>query len=623
MATCNIVDSNVSKIAKLFPSCVTQVIEDGKSKIVVDFDMLRQELSQSEIEGTTERYAFTWPNKRKAVLIANAPTTKTLRPARSESVNFDSTKNIYIEGDNLEVLKCLRETYLGKVKMIYIDPPYNTGNDFVYMDDYCVSTEDYLKQSEQVDTEGNRLQSNLETNGRFHTDWLNMIYPRIKIARDFLRDDGVLIISIDDHEIDNVKKICNEIFGESNFIATFPWRKRTAKSDVPFGISQDYEWIVLYAKTKSFEASIVGKERRYFETEDYPGRPWRIHDMTKQTTASERPNSFFTMIDPKSKKEYPANPDSVWRITKETFDDYYSQGRIVFPDDYEFLNISKPQLRYWKEEDEKKAGDKFGRVAVSTHLPKEVGMSKEGTKELVDIFQSKIFSFPKPSSLIKFFVSILNDKDAIILDFFSGSGTTAQAVMEMNAEDGGQRRFILVQIPEPVGDEKEANKAGYKNICEIGKERIRRCAIQALQKSQNSTLDIGYRVFKLDDSNMTPVYYRPNDVMQGDLLQHADNVKRDRTSEDLLFQVMLSLGATPDSRIERTVIAGKEIFNVSDGYLLACFEQNINNEVIEAIAKKHPVYFILRDSCFTNDSVADNFEQIFKTYAPETICKVI
>ena len=485
MHSMNKIDENISKIAALFPNCVTEA-KDENGEIVhkIDFDMLKQELSSTLVEGREERYQFTWPDKKQAILTANAPINKTLRPRREESVNFDETENLYIEGDNLEVLKLLQETYLGKIKMIYIDPPYNTGNDFVYNDDFSQDADDYMSNSGQTDEDGNRLVANTESNGRFHTDWLNMIYPRLKLARDLLSDDGIIFISIDDNEVENLKKVCDEIFNEMNFVATFPWRKRTAKSDVPFGVSQDFEWIVSYAKSNLFKGGIVGNERKYYETDDFPNKPWRFHDMTTQRTALERPNSNFTMINPKNGKEYPVNPQAVWRITKDGFSDYYKANRIIFPGDYDFLNISKPVLRYWKEDDMIKAGSDFGKIAVSTKFPEEIGMSQDGTREINEYFGGKVFGYPKPISLVKYLLKSATNEDSIILDFFSGSATTAHAVMQLNAEDGGNRKFIMVQLPEPCDEKSEAFKSGYKNICEIGKERIRRAGQQILKTCQ-------------------------------------------------------------------------------------------------------------------------------------------
>lgn len=623
MQTLDGVQDNIDKIAALFPNCITERKDaEGKVTLAIDFDKLRQELSSEIVEGREERYQFTWPDKKKAILLANSPINATLRPCREESVDFDNTQNLYIEGDNLDVLKCLKETYLGKVKMIYIDPPYNTGNDFVYEDDFAESTSEYLANSGQYDEQGNRLVTNSESNGRFHTDWLNMMYPRLKVARDLLTDDGVIFISIDDNEVENLQKVCDEIFGENCFVATFPWRKRTSKSDVPFGISQDYEWGLCYAKSVSFKAGIEGKERKYFETEDFPNRPWRIHDLTKQTTASERPNSYFTIVNPKNGESYPANPNRTWAITEDTFNLYYNVDRIVFPDDYDFLKITKPVLRYWKEDDIKKAGDDFGKVAVSTKFPDDIGMSQDGTKDVTSIFDGKIFSFPKPVSLIKFYLDIINEKDCIVLDFFSGSATTAHAVLNRNIQDGGNRRFIMVQIPESTDEKSEAFKAGYKNICEIGKERIRRAAKKIQKDNPTAKFDSGFRVLKLDSSNMLDVYYAPSEYRQEILFAKTENVKSGRTSEDLLFQVMLELGATLDSKIEQIEIEGKTIYNVATNYLVACFDNEIDDSVVTAIAKMQPQYAVFRDSSMADDSTATNFEQIFKTYSPNTVTKV-
>ena len=656
MQSSNGVEDNITKIAQLFPDCVTETVDkrSGQPKHLIDFEKLKQNLSDSVMSERAERYQFTWPDKSKAILLANSPINATLRPCREDSVDFDNTQNLYIEGDNLDVLKCLKETYLHKVKMIYIDPPYNTGNDFVYEDNFAQSSEEYLANSGLFDEQGNRMFTNAESNGRFHTDWLNMIYPRLKVARDLLTNDGVIFISIDDNEVENLKKICDELFGEYNFVATFPWRKRTAKSDVPFGISQDYEWVVVYAKTNSFIASIEGKERKYFTTPDFPNKPWRIHDMTTQRTALERPNCFFTIINPKTGEKYEANPNRVWANNEETFLQYYKDNRIVFPGDYDFLKISKPVLRYWKEEDIAKAGESFGRIAVTTKLEENIGMSQDGTKEITNLFKGKVFSYPKPSSLIKFYLSIIHNKECLVLDFFSGSSTTAHAVMQLNAEDGGKRKFIMVQLPEltytaktekykddeeekehyviddttghpAVAKDSDARKAGYYNVCEIGKERIRRAGKKIKEESPLTTqdLDTGFRVLKLDSTNMQDIYYSPKDISQADLFSQVDNVKPDRTGEDLLFQVMLELGATLDSKIETTTVAGKTIYNVAEGYLVACFDPDVTDDVVKSIAQMQPAYAVLRDTSMKDDSTATNFEQIFKTYSPDTVTKIL
>ena len=630
MQSLDVIGSNIKKIQQLFPNCVTERLgKDGKPELAIDFEKLQAELSNEIIGEGEERYQFTWPDKRAANRLANTPTTMTLRPCREESVDFDHTQNLYIEGDNLDVLKVLRETYLGKVKMIYIDPPYNTGNDFVYNDDFAQSRGEFEETSGLFDEEGNQtidpMQRNTESNGRFHTDWLNMLYPRLKVARDLLSDDGVIFISIDDNEVENLMKICDEIFGEMNFVAQIPWRKRTAKSDVPFGISQDYEFIICYARSNKFYASIAGGERKYYETPDYPGKPWRVHDLTTQRTASERPNSYFTMVNPKTDEKYPANQLRTWAVTYDTFDEYYNQGRIIFPGDYDFLNISRPAFRYWKEDDMKKAGEDFGRIAVSTKLPDIIGMSQDGTKEVTNLFDGKIFSFPKPSSLIKFFLEIINSKDSLVLDFFSGSSTTAHAVMQLNAEDGGNRKFIMVQLPEKTDEKSEAYKAGYKNICEIGKERIRRADQKIKEENKDKEgiekLDTGFRVLKLDSSNMEEVYYTPQEFTMQSLF--TENVKADRTGEDLLFQVMLDLGIDLSAKIETRQIAGKTVHLVDENYLVACFDRDVTEATITEIAKLHPVYFVMRDASAANDNVIDNFEQLFEAYSKDTVRKIL
>lgn len=635
MHTPNLADENFKKLAALFPNAVTETVnENGEVVRAIDKDVLMQEISTTVVEGREERYQFTWPDKKKAMLAANAPISATLRPIKADSVGKDGTpggwdgENLYIEGDNLDVLKLLRETYLGKVKMIYIDPPYNTGNDFVYEDDFAEDTDSYMGRSGQYDEQGNQLVQNTDSNGRFHTDWLNMIYPRLRVAKDLLSEDGVIFISIDDNEQDNLLKICNEVFGESNYVATFPWRKRTAKSDVPFGVSQDYEWILCYAKSNLFVARVTGTERQYFVTQDFPNKPWRIHDLTTQRTAFERPNSDFVMINPKNGDEYPANPLRTWAVTKETFDLYYAQGKIVFPGDYDFLKISKPAFRYWKEDDEKRAGASFGMMPASTKLPDDIGMSLDGTKEITSIFNGKVFSYPKTEKLIRYLIDMSTKgfNDATILDFFSGSATTAHAVMQLNAEDGGHRKFIMVQLPEQTDEKSEAYKAGYKNICEIGKERIRRAA-KKIREDAGLTLtqdfDGGFRCLRLDSSNMQDVYYTPDATQQDFLAFTTDNIKPDRTPEDLLFQVMLELGVLPSSAIVETEIGGKKVFDVADGFLLACFDKGVTTETVTAIAKKQPYYAVFRDASMADDSTATNFDQIFETYSPSTVRKVL
>lgn len=619
--TSDITTENIEKIAALFPNCITEMRgEDGQVKHGINFEMLRQMLSPDVVDGD-ECYEFTWVGKKASIVEANKPIRKTLRPCVEESKNWDTTENLYIEGDNLEVLKLLQEAYLSKVKMIYIDPPYNTGNDFIYADDFMRSQEEENEQMGMYDKDENRLFKNTDTNGRFHSDWCSMMYSRLTLARNLLTDDGAIFVSIDDNEVDNLKKICDEIFGIINFVATFPWRKRTAKSDVPFGISQDYEWVICYAKTANFAARITGTERKYFETPDYPGRPWRIHDLTTQRTASERPNSNFVMVNPKTGDKYPANPLRTWAVTRETFMQYYSEGKIVFPGDYDFLRINKPAFRYWKEDDIKKAGDMFGLMPVSTNLPDNIGMSLDGTKEITSIFEGKIFSYPKTISLLKFFVEICTkiDTDSIILDFFSGSATTAHAVMQLNAEDGGHRKFIMVQLPELCDEKSEAYKAGYKNICEIGKERIRRAGekIKADNPLTTQDLDVGFRVLKLDDSNMKDVYYAAGDYTQDTLAGMVSNIKEDRTDLDLLFGCLLDWGLPLSLPYTSEQIDGCTVHIYNDGDLIACFDENIPESVVKEIAKRKPLRAVFRDAGFADSPAKINVFEIFKLYMPE------
>ncbi len=625
MESIDMTEQNIEKIGALFPNCITEMKDaDGKPKKAINFELLRQMLSGDVIEGD-EAYEFTWVGKKAAIVEANKPIRKTLRPCKEESVNWDSTENLYIEGDNLEVLKLLQESYLGKVKMIYIDPPYNTGHDFVYPDSFIMDNEDYNEGTGYFDEDGNVNYSreNSSTAGKYHSDWCSMMYSRLMLARNLLSDDGAIFLSIDDNERDNLEKICAEAFGTENYVATFPWRKRTAKSDVPFGVSQDYEWVICFAKSSLFLASIGGKERTYYETDDFPGKAWRVHDLTKQTTASERPNSFFTIVNPQNGATYPANPNRTWAITEETFEKYYAENRIVFPGDYAFLRIAKPVLRYWKEDDMAKAGEKFGRVAVSTKFPENIGMSQDGTKEVTSLFDRKAFSFPKPVSLIKFLSEIHTSDEDIILDFFSGSATTAHAVMQLNAEDGGHRKFIMIQLPEPCDEKSEAYKAGYSNICEIGKERIRRAAKKIAEEHPDAKFDGGFRVLKLDDTNMKDVYYAPADYQQNLLDQLESNIKEDRTDLDLLFGCLLEWGLPLSLPYQSEDIDGCTVHNYNDGDLIACFDENIPDSVMKTIAKRQPLRVVFRDSSFAGSPAKINVTQIFKELAPDTSVKVL
>ena len=525
------------------------------------------------------------------------------------------------------MLKLLQESYLGKVKMIYIDPPYNTGHDFVYPDSFIMDNEDYNEGTGYFDEDGNVNYSreNSSTAGKYHSDWCSMMYSRLMLARNLLSDDGAIFLSIDDNERDNLEKICAEAFGTENYVATFPWRKRTAKSDVPFGVSQDYEWVICFAKSSLFYARVEGTERQYYETPDFPGRPWRVHDLTTQRTASERPNSNFVMVNPKNGNEYPANPLRTWAVTKETFGQYYSEGKIVFPGDYDFLRISKPAFRYWKEDDKKKAGDSFGMMPASTKLPDDIGMSLDGTKEITNMFGGKVFSYPKTINLIKHFIDMSTKgcPDGVVLDFFSGSATTAHAVMQLNAEDGGHRKFIMVQLPEPCDEKSEAYKAGYSNICEIGKERIRRAAKKIAEEHPNAKFDGGFRALKLDETNMKDVYYAPADYEQNVLDLLESNIREERTDLDLLFGCLLEWGLPLSLPYQSEDIEGCTVHNYNDGDLIACFDENIPDSVINTIAKRQPLRAVFRDSSFAGSPAKINVTQIFKELAPDTSVKVL
>ena len=612
----NIMEENLAAMQQLFP----EAFEEGK----IDFDVLRQLLGDY-VDDEEERYSFRWNGKGKALRLSQMPSTGTLRPCKEESKDWNTTENLYIEGDNLEVLKLLQKSYHGKVKMIYIDPPYNTGKDFVYKDDFRDNVANYKRITGQVDDEGNwkiANKENRDSSGRFHTDWLNMMYPRLRLARNLLSDDGVIFISIDDNEQDNLKKICDEVFGEGNFVASFPWRKRTAKSDVPFGVSQDYEQILCYVKSSLFVASVEGNSRRYYTTEDFLDRPWRIHDLSKQTTASERPNSFFTIVNPKTGKVYPANPNAVWRITKDSYPQYLEEQRIVFPGDYDFLRITKPVLRYWQEDDIKKDGENFGRKPVSTHFPKNIGMSQNGTKELTKLLGAKVFNFPKPKDLIQFLIRSSMKKNSIVLDFFSGSATTAHAVMNLNAEDGGNRRFILVQLPETTPVDSEARKAGYKNICEIGKERIRRAGEKIKAECEDAeraaSLDIGFKMFKLDSSNLQKWQPQPEDL-QGALQESMDNFLPGRTELDVVYEIALKLGLDLSYEVEEREVDGQTVYVIGAGALMICLASPISTETAEALLKLHEEYapetwqVVFRDTGFLSDQEKTNIKETLKS----------
>lgn len=619
MQSSNGVEDNITKIAQLFPDCVTETVDEksGQPKHLIDFEKLKQNLSDSVMSERAERYQFTWPDKSKAILLANSPINATLRPCREDSVDFDNTQNLYIEGDNLDVLKCLKETYLHKVKMIYIDPPYNTGNDFVYEDDFAQSSEEYLANSGQFDEQGNRMFTNAESNGRFHTDWLNMIYPRLKVARDLLTDDGVIFISIDDNEVENLRKVCDEVFGEQNFIATLIWERAFApKNDAKF-ISSSHDYIVMCAKRiENFKIGrlerIQEANARYSNPDNDPRGVWTSGDMLVKTYNK---SCDYPITTPSGKIVNPV-PGRCWRFSEESFLEKVKDNRIWFGPEGNGVPRVKRFLSELKFE---------GMAPTSILFHKEVGHSQEGSKEVTALFGDKgVFDGPKPVRLLQRLLTLANlDDNSIILDFFSGSASTAHAVMKMNAEKQKHCPFIMVQLPEHISEKKK--EQGYKTVCEIGKERIRRAGKKIKEESPLTTqdLDTGFRVLKLDSTNMQDIYYSPKDISQADLFSQVDNVKPDRTGEDLLFQVMLELGATLDSKIETTTVAGKTIYNVAEGYLVACFDPDVTDEVVKAIAQMLPAYAVLRDTSMKDDSTATDFEQIFKTYSPDTVTKIL
>ena len=608
--------SNIEIIAKFFPSCITETKDSsGNIKRAVDFDKLKAELADNVAANTTERYQFTWPDKLKASHLANTPTTSTLRPCRAESEDFDHTQNLYIEGDNLEVLKVLRHTYAGKVKMIYIDPPYNTGNDFVYEDDFAIDANEYQLRSGQKDESGQRLVANKESNGRFHTDWLNMIYPRLKLARELLSDDGVIFISIDDNEVDNLKKVCSELFGANNFIAQVIWERTYAPINLKKHFSTSHDYILVYGKNKD-SCICNGLKRseeanaRYSNPDNDPRGNWKSSDLSVGPAVL---SNIYSIKTPSGRKVTPPSGYS-WRVSLSKFNDMVKDNRIWFG----INGNSTPSIKRFLSE------VKNGITPMTIWKYEDVGHSQQATQQLTDIFDGiKIFNYPKPISLIQRCLELYSNKDDLIIDFFSGSATTAHAVMKLNATDNGKRKFIMVQLPEEVPVDSEAFKAGYKNICEIAKERIRRAgaAIKKEMGELTCTVDTGFRVLKLDSSNMEDTFYKSQEYTQASLFE--DNIKSDRTSEDLLFQAMLETGALLSETIEVSEFNNKQIFNVANGYLIACFDQDLDLDTITYISKLNPVYFLCRDASLLSDSVADNIDQVFKAYSPDTICKVL
>ncbi len=665
MHTPDLAEINFIKLAELFPNAVTETInEDGEVVRAIDADVLRQEISVDVVEGSQERYQFTWPDKKKSVVLANQPIAKTLRLNREKSVGKDgtsgsiNTENIYIEGDNLDALKLLQETYLGKVKMIYIDPPYNTGSDYIYEDDFSIEAGLYKENSGQLDEEGNQLVQNLESNGRFHTDWLNMLYPRLRLAKDLLSDDGVVFISIDNCEFENLTKICNEIFGAGNFVDCITWNTRVPKNDNK-GLGNIHQYILVYVKNKKTNRQFTMQKdglddvfelleklkkqgvpipeaekelKKFYNKKGYDRgitlynalddnyQPWGKINMSWPNSDTFGPT--YDVLHPAT--HLPTKvPDRGWRWNKETFDSHLDYEHTIKRHDGSYVC---GDIWFAEDENTQPSSIKYLRDVSKMLLRTIISLKSDGGVELENLFGGKsFFSNPKPTALIELLVDSMEEQDAIFLDFFSGSATTAHAIMHLNALDGGHRKFIMVQLPEATDDNSEAKKAGFDTICEVGEERIRLAGKLIKEESPltNNDLDIGFRVFCVDTTNMEDVYYHPSDYKQGQLQLFANNIKADRTAEDLLFQVMLDLGILLSSDIEETDIAGKKVFSVADGYLIACFDSNITEDTVKAIAQKKPFYAVFRDSGMASDSVMTNFDQIFETYSPKTQRKVL
>lgn len=599
---------NIDKIGAMFPNCITETMgEDGKMKKAINFDLLRQMLSSDVIEGD-EAYEFTWVGKKAAIVEANKPIRKTLRPCKEESVNWDTTENLYIEGDNLEVLKLLQESYLGKIRIIYIDPPYNTGNDFIYNDNFSSSVDDFEDEIGIYDEDGNRMFKNTDANGRFHSNWCSMIYSRLLLARNLLAEDGAIFVSIDRCEVSTLMSIMNEIFGESNYVDTIVWDKKASAKGVPprTMMANVHEYIVVFQKNSNFK--FIGEKREaeadgFKNPDNDPRGPWRESNIKSTTRPIE---DAFTIVDPATGREY----TNTWAFSKESLERMIAEDRILWKDSlpkqkefmYEMTNENKAIKSSWGV---------FDAQSTTVYLKKLIPQVK--------------FDNPKPIALMKYLVSVALQPNDIILDFFSGSATTAHAVMQVNAEDGGKRKFIMVQIPQETEHDTEAYKAGYTNICEIGKERIRRSGNGIKRETPLTTegLDIGFRVFKLDDTNMKDVYYAPADYDQGMLAMLESNIKEDRTDLDLLFGCLLEWGLPLSMPYTSEVINGCTVHTYNDGDLIACFDENIPDEVVKTIAKRQPLRAVFRDSSFNGSPAKINVTEVFKLLAPDTRVKVI
>lgn len=632
MESIDMTAQNIEKIGAIFPNCITETKdENGKPKKAINFDLLRQMLSDDVIKGD-EAYEFTWVGKKAAIVEANKPIRKTLRPVLKDEaaptgadsdgtpycstagVDWDNTENLYIEGDNLEVLKLLQESYLGKVKMIYIDPPYNTGNDFIYRDDFKQSLEEYDESSGIYDENGNRMFKNTDTNGRFHSDWCSMMYSRLMLARNLLATDGVIFISLDDGEAANLRNICDEIFGAENFIAQFVWKSRQNKDNRNInGVSIDHEYIISYSKTSGIRL-FRGDTRTgdgYSNPDNDPKGAWASANMAGIATESQRPNLHYDLINPETGINY-GRPKMGWRYDKKTMSRLIEEGRIIWPKD----ENGRPRKKTYLSE-------LTGNAPGFTSLVGDGVYTRTGTLEIDSLFEQRIFNFPKPSSLIRQFIMQACSTTGIVLDFFSGSASTAHAVMQLNAEDGGHRKFIMVQLPESCDEKSEAYKTGYKNICEIGKERIRRATKKIAEEHPDAKFDGGFRVLKLDDTNMKDVYYAPADYQQNLLDMLESNIKEDRTDLDLLFGCLLEWGLPLSLPYQSESIDGCTVHNYNDGDLIACFDENIPDSVIKTIAKRQPLRAVFRDSSFAGSPAKINVTQIFKELAPDTSVKVL
>lgn len=619
----NLTQQNVARIRGLFPRCVTEAKgEDGAVKLTVDFDQLRQELADSIVEGPQERYRLDWPGKREALLTANAPIAKTLRPVREESVKFDTTQNLFIEGDNLDALKLLQESYLGKVKLIYIDPPYNTGNDFIYEDDFAENTEAFLERSQQKDELGNRLVANTESNGRFHSDWLSMMYPRLKLARNLLQEDGVIFISIDDHEQANLKKICDEIFGESNFVANIVWQKKYAVSNDDPGIAPMHDHVVVYQKSANFSRNLLPRNEkqlsRYKNIDHDPRGVWTSGEYVSSKTRAERPTLWYAIKHPKTGGDVWPEENAVWRYSKDKHDQIVAEDRLYWGPNQSY---QRPRIKRFLSEIQ-------DGTVPSTWWPfEDVGHNDEAQKETAELIGKKVFTTPKPIRFIRRILDISTLKDDIVLDFFAGSAAVAHAVIALNAEDGGRRRFVMVQLPDVCDEKSEAAKMGFKTIAEISKERIRRAGNQMLGGSYHESwnTDTGFRVLKADTSNMAEVHYTPDTLDKANIDLFVDNIKPDRTPEDLLFQIMLDWGVDLALPLAKQSIQDKDVFFVDGNAMAACFDNtgSIDEAFVKELAKHQPLRVVFRDAGFKDSAVKINVEQIFKLLSPATEVKCI